>query len=313
MKNMDTNTSQKTPTVWMFILLMLVLLAPTEISAAENTGSVGSVVALRGSATAINSQGDQRNLSLHSYLYADDSITTDKSGRLRILFNDNSIISLGSSSTAKIDEYAWNKESGESKMKTKISEGVFRIMGGLITKKAPKNFTVETPAATIGIRGSMFAGRVSDQGIFVVFEGGKGITLTNETGTKSITQMGHGLFISEPNSPIPQPTMTLPQTMKTLRQELTGTPSLAEHLALRQEFTSWAINNPDQAAVILKTAVDNEQLNTENALGSVLQGIKDIKRENFDKLIDQAIDMGLTMEGTKMVVDEFKASGGVCN
>ncbi len=101
--------------------------------------------------------------------------------------------------------------------------------------------------------------------------------------------------------------------MKMLRQQLSGKASPREHLALRQEFTSWVANNPSQANEVLKTAVANEQLNTENALGSVLQGIKNIDRDNFDNLIDQAIDMGLTLEGTKKVVEEFKASGGVCN
>lgn len=313
MKIMDTVAPQKTRAGWIFVFFMLVLLGCAEIQAAENTESVGSVMALRGSATAVNSRGDQRTLSLHSHLYSDDSITTGKAGRLRILFKDNSIVSLGGNSTAKIAEYAWNKETGESKMKIKISEGVFRIMGGLITRKTPGNFTVEAPAATIGIRGSMFAGRVSPQGLFVVFEGGKGITLTNGTGTGIITQMGHAFSIPRWDSPIPQPAITPLQTMNNLRQELAGTPSPPEHLALRQEFTSWAKDNPAQAPEVLKTAVANEQLNTENALGSVLQGMKNTDQKTFDKLINQAIDMGLTMEGTKRVVEEFKASDGVCN
>ncbi len=186
-------------------------------------------------------------------------------------------------------------------------------MGGLITKKAPQNFSVETPVSTIGIRGSMFAGRVSPQGLEIVFEGGKGITLTNDTGTVAITQMGHGTLVDSKASPIPQPMASPLQTMQNLRQELNaGKPTPAEHQALRQEFTSWTKNNPDLAPEILETAVANEQLNTENALGSVLQGIKNIDRENFDQLIDQAIDLGLTMEGTKSVVEEFRNSGGVC-
>lgn len=314
MNNREITATWKTQTGWKIICLMLVVLTWTTVAhAAENSESVASVVALRGSATALNSQGDKRPLSLHSPLYPDDTISTDKSGRLRILFIDNSIVSLGSSSTAKIAEYAWNKETGEAKLKTKISEGVFRIMGGLITKEAPENFTVETPAGTIGIRGSMFAGTISPQGLTLIFEGGKGITLTNDTGTVAITEMGHGISIAKRHSPLSRPAMTPRHTVKMMRQQLAGKPSPAEQPVLRQEFTSWVKNKPARAAEVLKTAVANEQLSTENALSSVLQGLQNIDRESFDSLIDQAIDMGLTMEGTKKVVEEFKNSGGVCN
>jgi len=188
-------------------ILLLLFILPSELSAANPDDSIGSVVAIRGKVTATDPEGSIRKLALKSKVYRDDTLKTEKRSRLQVMFIDNTIVSLGPNSEMIISEYQWKPDQSDGGMKTKIKEGVFRIMGGAITKVAPEKFITETPAATIGIRGSMYAGRVSDGALTVVFQGGKGIYVTNPAGTVDISIPGYGTRVEGPAEPpeTPQP------------------------------------------------------------------------------------------------------------
>ena len=162
------------------------------LNAHASGDKAGTVVAIRGEATAQSPEAAPRTLSLETEIHREDTIRTGKRGRLQIMFLDNTIVSMGSESELKVAEYEWNSQNRSGKMKTQAKEGVFRIMGGAITKTAPQNFITETPAATIGVRGSLFSFKVDEESLTVLFEGGKGIDIMNGQGVVSITQPGFG-------------------------------------------------------------------------------------------------------------------------
>ncbi|RJX30066.1 MAG: hypothetical protein C4531_09405 [Desulfurivibrio sp.] len=182
-------------------LLLLLLLAPLTVLAEEVGQPAATVVACRGSVQAINAKGEMRTLAVKSPIHKEDTIKTDKGGRIQILFSDNTIYSLGQNSEMKIAEYRWQPAANQGTLKTKVKEGVFRVMGGAITKTSPQNFTTETPAATIGIRGSMYAGTVTSSSLSVVFQGGKGIEVSNPFGTVAISRPGHGTSVAMNSAP----------------------------------------------------------------------------------------------------------------
>ena len=132
-------------------ILLLLFILPSELSAANPDDSIGSVVAIRGKVTAADPEGSIRKLSLKSKIYLKDTLKTEKRSRLQVMFIDNTIVSLGPNSEMIISEYQWKPDQGDGGMKTKIKEGVFRIMGGAITKVAPEKFvplTCQTVAVT---------------------------------------------------------------------------------------------------------------------------------------------------------------------
>lgn len=203
-----------------FFALLLTFFPPDIASAA--TTAAATVVALRGEATAAGSSGETRQLAIKSPLYQDDTIRTGASGRVQLLFGDNTIYSLGRNSELTISQFTWQPEKQEGSLKTTVKEGVFRVMGGAITRTSPRNFSTDTPAATIGIRGSMYAGTVSPAGLSLVFQGGKGIEVTNPFGTVVISQPGYGTRVSLDSGPEP-PTRLSEQEVAALNQELSGT------------------------------------------------------------------------------------------
>ncbi len=165
---------------------------------------IGMVVAVRGSVVAVDGRNQSRRLKLKSSLFRVDTVKTGARGRIQMMFKDNALISLGRNSIIKIADYAWNPEQKKGVMRTRVTEGIFRIMGGAITKVSPKNVITETPAATIGIRGSMYSGKVVGESLTVLFQGGKGITISNAAGTVAITKPGFGSLVKGPQA-VPSP------------------------------------------------------------------------------------------------------------
>ena len=181
------------PRALSLLVLFPILWLAGDVLAGE--APAGSVVAARGSVTAGDAGGSTRPLKIKSELFVADTVRTGSDGRAQLMFRDNTIISLGSNASLKVAEYQWDAEKKSGAMKTRVEEGTFRVLGGLITKTAPKNFSTETPAATIGIRGSMYAGKASGVETLVVFLGGKGIVVFNSLGQVEITRPGYGVRV----------------------------------------------------------------------------------------------------------------------
>jgi hypothetical protein len=179
---------------------------------------VGLVVALRGEVMALNAGGMRRRLAVKSKIFEEDTIKTGGRGRVQLMFDDNTIISLGPKTEMLIADYQWNPEKTSGAMKTRVNEGVFRIMGGAITQVAPENFKTETPAGTIGIRGSMYAGRIEGASLRLLFQGGKGIYFSNDAGTVNIERPGFGTFVAGPSTAPPAPTRLSSEDMAQLNE-----------------------------------------------------------------------------------------------
>ncbi|MBU4118946.1 MAG: FecR domain-containing protein [Proteobacteria bacterium] len=172
-------------------------------STAYAATTVATVVAIRGNVQALNAQGKSRALAIQSAIFEDETLQTGERSRVQIMFSDNTLINLGNATTMKIAEYRYQPEQKDGALKTQIKEGTFRIMGGALAKTAPQNFKTETPTATIGIRGSMYAGLVTPDFLSVVFQGGKGIDITNAFGTVEITKPGYGTKVALNKPPVP--------------------------------------------------------------------------------------------------------------
>jgi hypothetical protein len=160
---------------------------------ADSGNPVGKVVAVRNKVMAVQNTVS-RNLKLKDPVFINDIIKT-QNGRVQLMFNDNTLITLARKTEIKITEYFYKPGDTSSLMTTKVKEGSFRIMGGAITRLAPENFKTQAPSGTIGIRGSMYAGIVKADNLFVLFQGGKGIYVQNEKGMVNITTPGFGTSI----------------------------------------------------------------------------------------------------------------------
>ncbi len=115
--------------------------------------SIGRVVALEGEAV-VERTGKTIPLTIDADIHLLDKVITKPASKVQIMFNDDSLMSIGESSEAVMDEYVYDaSQPKESSFGVSLGNGIFRIISGKITEINPERFKVNTPRSTIGIRG----------------------------------------------------------------------------------------------------------------------------------------------------------------
>mgnify|MGYP002176587260 FL=1 len=115
----------------------------------------GTVVFKIGDPIVTNKQGS-RDIIKGDDLGSGDTILT-QSGIVQIRFADKSFMSLKPKTEFVIDTYNYDQNDTSSQQsKYKLNYGEIRTVSGLIGKTNQKDYSIETPVATIGIRGTKF-------------------------------------------------------------------------------------------------------------------------------------------------------------
>ncbi|WP_267525592.1 FecR domain-containing protein [Campylobacter sp. MG1] len=122
--------------------------------------SVGKISAIRGDALVVSSNGNSTKAILNQELDESDIIKTLDNARLQIIFSDNTITTLGKNTTLEIKQYLIDGKN--SKVNLEVNEGSFKVITGEISKLARNNFKLKAHTATIGIRGTIFIGEISN-------------------------------------------------------------------------------------------------------------------------------------------------------
>lgn len=134
-----------------FLLAILLLATLIPISLAEASDAIGAVDNAVGECRVV--RGDETLAAEKDLPIAlKDEVSTGKGAELSILFADETTLSLSESSHASIDSYVYSDKSSD--LLFKFTQGTFRTITGEIVKKNPEGFNMETPLASIGIRGS---------------------------------------------------------------------------------------------------------------------------------------------------------------
>jgi len=89
-----------------------------------------------------------------------DRLVTGGSGRLGVLLSDDTALSLGPSTESSIESFLYSPDEGRLGMVLRVARGVFGYLSGKIAKLAPGSVRVETPVATLGVRGTYFVARI---------------------------------------------------------------------------------------------------------------------------------------------------------
>ena len=127
-----------------------------------------------GNVLAVSSAGAERALSRGAELASGEIIRTGDNARAQLRFSDGAMMSLQPQTEFRIDSYNYNgKADGQEKGFFSLIKGGLRTITGLIGKGERDNYRVNTPVATIGIRGTEYA---------VQFSGGQDGVLNLATG-----------------------------------------------------------------------------------------------------------------------------------
>ena len=154
----------------------------------------GVVAQLSGPMTARGADGAVRALALKSEVAGGDTLLTGAGAYALVRFIDNSELTLRPDTSVKIDQFSFQDARPEQDSAAfTLIKGGLRSVTGLLGKRSKEKYAMQTPSATIGIRGTTFfleyiaapgeaaASPGLDPGLHVhVSEGG--ISLVNEAG-----------------------------------------------------------------------------------------------------------------------------------
>ena len=123
--------------------------------------NIGNITELNGAGRIIRNDTFQAALDFNIESY--DNVQTSN-GRLGITFLDDSQVRLTEHSELIIDEFIYDPDPSKSKMALQFASGTARFITGKLATIDKENILIQTPSATIGIRGTDFTVTVDELG-----------------------------------------------------------------------------------------------------------------------------------------------------
>lgn len=214
--------------------LLAILLSTTTLASVAEAQNSGRVGAVNLDATGTPPGAATRTLTIGTNVIYKERVQTSAQGSTQILFPDTSTLNVGRNSNIVIDEYVYDPHAGTGKMVATVSKGMMRFVGGQISHTV--GVTVNTPVATLGIRGGVatvvypipkgFAGSdpklAQAQGEIVIGHVGS-VVIKNNTGSV-IVRPGYMTWVTGPNDPIPEPFPIPDFLLQTIMAALTSGP-----------------------------------------------------------------------------------------
>lgn len=134
------------------LLVILVMGSPLVAAEREVVGSLrtlhGPVFLLRG--------GAERALTGLERLHEGDVLRTGEGGSAGLLLKDNTSISMGPHSRLALEHFRFAPAQGSLGLVVRCFRGTMAFVSGLVAKLSPDSVKVETPVATVGVRGTTF-------------------------------------------------------------------------------------------------------------------------------------------------------------
>jgi len=195
------------------------------VSPAAAQQRIGVSGAVNPDATGIPPSAAPRRLVLGQEIVFNERITTGSAGQTQVLFVDQSTMTVGPNSDMVIDEFVYDPAPGTGKLAASLTRGVFRFVGGKLSKQ-DNAVTMRTPSATIGIRGGLILVDLSPDGrLQVIFGYGTGVTVTGLNGlAQTITRPGFQVTVAGRGAAPSEPSPAPPGATAALLAQLDGRP-----------------------------------------------------------------------------------------
>lgn len=102
-------------------------------------------------------QGDAaRDAAGGSQLRVSDRVVTEPGATAAIVFKDGTMLTLGGGADVQVRDYVFAPKAGRYAFSLYLDKGSAIYESGKIGKLAPEEVKVETPKATVGVRGTRF-------------------------------------------------------------------------------------------------------------------------------------------------------------
>ena len=285
----------------------------TNYVVASEIGVIGFVIG-----NAFNQDG--KKLNVGDPIFYGNTIKTDESGKSQIMFLDQTVMTIGSNTELIIDEFVYDPENSDGKLLSTIKSGSIKILTGKISEKNPENLVVDTPAGTIGTRGTEFKAAIDPETlksqILLIGPGPKNslglrpgaVEVANEAGSVLLDKPY--LFTEVSQNTAPRQPVIIPQSeLKKFQElEIENDQLVTENKKEDNSETKLAKNEDTEISQIIKTEIFDEGENLGDlVLGTIVAALsKDDGGITAQMLGKSFINSGKTIT-KELVTDDDKA------
>lgn len=282
-----------------YLLLTSCLFSVSSLhAAADSIGGISELIGTPGSIT--RTSGETFTADASSDIVSMDNVETTN-GRMKIQFVDDTKVSLTEHTVLEINEYVYDPNPSNSKMALNFAQGTARFATGKLGLVPRENIQIQTPTASIGIRGTDFTTTVDELGRSLVIllpdedctdkikleQGCKpsgSISVTNDGGTVILDEAYQAVMVSTfetaPTQPVVLVDLNLnmidnmfivsePKEVTEAREERIQQQSGADYLAFDDLDVDFLEENLLQEEDLEFTELDIDNLNV-NLLGDLL-------------------------------------------
>jgi len=149
-----------------------------ELAQVSAGDAVGRVDTIKGDVFVTRTDGSKVKAATGLEIFQGDVVETDADGAIGIVFADDSTFSLAEAGQMTIDEMVYDPGGQEGTAALSVAQGVFTFVSGQIAKTAVDAMVINTPTATLGIRGTSGGGKASPTkgDVFSLFQDASGTT-----------------------------------------------------------------------------------------------------------------------------------------
>lgn len=134
---------------------------PTAIGGTDGE-PIGNVQSIEGTVWAIRVDGSRVQLQQGDQVFQGDILESGEDGAIGILLADETTFSMAENGRMVLDEMIYDPATQEGSVSMSVLQGVFTFVSGQVAKTDPDAMTLDTPVATIGIRGTQVGLDLSD-------------------------------------------------------------------------------------------------------------------------------------------------------
>ena len=244
------------------ILNIALLILPLSLSAAD---SIGSIIEHKGSASLIREAGEELVVTgaFIPEVEMNDTAETEN-GRMLIEFLDKAELSLTENTKVYIDRVYYDPDPSKSKMAMRMAMGTARFASGRLGMVNKNNIDIQTPTATISVRGTDFTTTIDELGrsLVVLLPDALG----NPSGTIEVSNLGGSVILEEAYAATMVSTLDSPPTP---RIQITNiTPAMIDNMFI--------VSPPPEVKEAIEEEVENDTY--------LDQGLLDIDFLEFNEL-----------------------------
>ena len=211
---MIKNITKLIPHLLAFCLISVI----TSSSIKANTQSAIGIAAMTVNLVTGTVETETNVVNVNDQIFRQEIIETNSVSSTQILFMDETVLSIGPDSRLIMDEMVYDPDSNTGKVVVTAARGLFTFVTGSL---ASESYEINTPTATIGVRGTKFDLFVSRKGASTVILRSGAVDMKNirSGATRRIATVGLATSIVTPKSeptPPAAPSLELAEVLKPL-------------------------------------------------------------------------------------------------